>query len=45
MIKQNEDGDVLYLIDVGELKCSKRFAGKSEDTYLKTYKPGEAFGE
>lgn len=45
VIKQGDDGDVLFLIDSGELKCYKRFAGKSEDTYLKTYKPGEAFGE
>jgi len=27
------------------LKCFKKFAGKAEDTYLKTYQPGESFGE
>ena len=27
------------------MKCYKRFAGQTEDKYLKTYQPGESFGE
>jgi cAMP-dependent protein kinase regulator len=46
VIKQGDDGDVLYCVDSGKLKCSRRVkADDSEDTYLKTYIPGEAFGE
>ena len=28
-----------------ELDCTKLYAGKEEPTYLKTYVPGESFGE
>lgn len=45
VIKQGEDGDVLYLVDSGLLKCYKRFPGKDADTFLLNYKPGDAFGE
>lgn len=46
VIKQGDDGDVLYCVDSGKLKCQRRMkADDSEDTYLKTYIPGEAFGE
>lgn len=45
VIKQGEDGDVLFLVDTGLLKCYKRFPGKDEDTYLLDYTPGMAFGE
>ena len=46
VIKQGEDGDHLYVVDVGSLKCFKRFAKTdTEDKYLKTYVPGESFGE
>lgn len=45
VIKQGEEGDHLYVVDSGNLKCYKRFANKTEDTYLKTYEPGESFGE
>ena len=46
VIKQGDNGDCLYIVDSGELDCSKRFPDNPEvDKYLKTYVPGEAFGE
>ena len=45
VIKQDEDGDVLYVVDSGELDCHKRFEDGGEDKYLKTYVKGESFGE
>ena len=45
VIKQGDDGYELYIVGSGKLKCYKRFPDKSEDTYLKTYEPGEVFGE
>lgn len=43
VIKQGEDGDNLYVVEVGTLKCFKKFG--NEQKYLKTYQPGESFGE
>jgi cAMP-dependent protein kinase regulator len=47
VITQGEDGDVLYVVDEGELDCYKRFGrkGEAEEKHLKVYLPGEAFGE
>lgn len=45
VIRQGDDGYELYIVGAGQLKCYKRFPDKSEDTYLKTYEPGEVFGE
>jgi len=45
VIQQGEDGDNLYVIDSGELDCFKRFAKDQEPKFLKTYQPGESFGE
>lgn len=46
VIEQGADGDVLYVVDEGQLDCFKRFNRDSdEETYLKTYEPGESFGE
>ena len=45
VITQGEEGDVLYLVDTGELDCEKVFKAGNPPTYLKTYKPGESFGE
>ena len=33
------------MVDSGELDCVKRFGDNVDETYLKTYKPGESFGE
>ncbi len=45
IIKQGDDGDNLYVVDSGELDCFKRFSKNSDEVFLKTYYPGEAFGE
>ncbi len=46
VITQGDSGDCLYIVESGELDCSKRFPDNpTVDKYLKTYKPGEAFGE
>jgi len=46
VITQGDDGDVLYVVDSGELSCFRRMkATDEEDTFLKKYQPGEAFGE
>ena len=45
VIRQGEQGDCLYIVDSGNLACSKIFAGKSEATHLRMYAVGEAFGE
>lgn len=38
VIKEGEDGDMLYIIGDGEYECTKVIGGKK--TYLKTYKSG-----
>lgn len=45
VIIEGEEGDCLYVVGSGTLQCSKVFKGNSEPTFLKTYQPGEAFGE
>lgn len=45
VIKQGEEGDVLYVVDGGALDCYKKFPGDQEPRWLKTYQPGESFGE
>lgn len=45
VIKEGEEGDCLYVVASGTLSCTKIFKGQSDATLLKTYEPGEAFGE
>lgn len=45
VIKQGDDGEVLYVVDSGELDCFKTFNEGEEETFLKTYSSGDAFGE
>lgn len=46
IIKQGDDGDNFYLVESGELTCSKFMSPDDmQETYLKTYVPGESFGE
>lgn len=45
VIKQGEDGEVLYLLESGKLDCFKKFNKDEKDTFLKNYFPGDAFGE
>lgn len=35
----------MYIIDQGHLDCFKKFKEDEEEVKLKTYEPGEAFGE
>lgn len=43
IITEGEEGDVLFIVGSGEYACSKVIGGV--ETYLKTYKTGEYFGE
>lgn len=45
VIKQGDDGEELFIVQEGNLTCSKLFEGKTEETFLKEYQPGEVFGE
>lgn len=45
VIKQGEEGDVLYVVETGKLDCFKKYYDKPDLVYLKTYEPGESFGE
>lgn len=40
VISEGDNGDLLYIVEKGELDCSKKSLG-----FLKTYKEGESFGE
>ena len=44
-IKEGDDGDYLYVVEIGKLQCSKIFPGNAEPTNLIVYEPGGAFGE
>ena len=43
IINQGDMGDVLYLVEEGNLECFKKF--ETEEKLLRTYVPGDAFGE
>ena len=46
VITEGEPGAVLFVVDEGQLDCHKTMnPGDAQPTYLKTYQPGEAFGE
>jgi len=45
VITEGDDGDYLYVVEVGKLQCSKIFPGNTEPTDLIVYEPGGAFGE
>ena len=46
VITEGEAGSVLFVVDEGQLDCKKTLnPTDSEPTYLKTYQPGDAFGE
>jgi hypothetical protein len=45
VIKQNDAGDCLFIVETGELKCEKVFAEKTEPIFLKNYYSGDSFGE
>jgi cAMP-dependent protein kinase regulator len=43
VITENENGDELFVVEQGKLKCTKVIEGASK--FLKHYEPGDAFGE
>jgi cAMP-dependent protein kinase regulator len=45
IIKEGDVGDCMYVLEQGSLLCTKVFKGNTEPTTLKTYVPGEGFGE
>ena len=46
VIQQDDDGDNFYLVESGELSCSRKMSpNDQEDTFLKIYVKGESFGE
>jgi len=45
IIRQGDDGNELYVIDEGKLECFKQFNKNEEAKMVKTYNPGESFGE
>jgi cAMP-dependent protein kinase regulator len=45
VINQGEEGNDLFVIDQGQLDCYKKYSNKPDPVHLKTYQPGESFGE
>lgn len=45
VIKQGEEGNDLFVVEHGQLDCYKKYANNPDPTFLKTYQPGESFGE
>lgn len=45
VIKQGDDGNELFIVGSGTLKCQKKTPGREEDQFLKNYGPGDVFGE
>lgn len=37
IIRQGEEGDVLYMVESGVLNCFRLFPGNKEPTFLKKY--------
>ena len=49
IIREGDQGDCMYVLDQGALDCTKIFPSDTnpnpDPTFLKTYAPGESFGE
>ncbi len=45
VIRQGDKGDEFFVIDQGEVDCMRVFQQGEEAKFLKTYQPGEGFGE
>jgi cAMP-dependent protein kinase regulator len=45
IIKQGDDGDVLFVVEEGTLECYKQFEKGGEEKMVKTVTAGDAFGE
>ena len=45
VIQEGDEGNELFVVDSGTLKCTKLDKNTNEQMFLKEYVPGEAFGE
>lgn len=45
VIRQNDNGECLYIVEKGELLCTKFFKENNEEIFLKKYGEGDSFGE
>jgi cAMP-dependent protein kinase regulator len=45
VIRQGDDGNELFIVDTGLLKCTQKRANVEEEVFLKNYEPGGLFGE
>lgn len=45
IIKQGDDGEELFIVCTGVLKCTRIMKEGEEETFLKNYESGEVFGE
>lgn len=45
VITQGEEGKELFVVDSGKLECFKQLASSAQPKLVKTYGPGDAFGE
>ena len=45
VIKQGDDGNELFIVDNGLLKCTQKRANLETEVFLKNYEPGGLFGE
>ena len=45
IFSQGENANKLYILESGELDCWKTFKKGDPETYIKSYKKGESFGE
>ena len=44
-IEQGDEGLDLYVVESGKLDCFKKFPNESDEKFLVSYGPGDAFGE
>ena len=45
IIKEGDDGNDLFVVDEGSLRCTKKDKKNGEEVHLLDYKKGMAFGE
>lgn len=45
VIKEGDDGNDLFVVDKGSLRCTKKDKKTGEEVHLLDYKKGMAFGE
>lgn len=45
VIREGDEGDCLYVVGSGTLQCSRITKANAAPTFVRTYQPGEVFGE